>query len=118
MSAGESAIVEKALLCLSCDASENSIAMRKASEARDDVAMQKREFQIVGGAFEITELGDAELLVFQFLGMHEGQIEEGAQGGFEPTVEAALDRGTRNRQSLCIARKGARIASDRLWDSH
>ena len=52
--------------------------MPKAAEARDDVAMEPRIFELIGVAEHFIQR-DAAVLIRQRLGMHEWQIEEGLQ---------------------------------------
>ena len=64
------------LLSVGAFASENVIAMGKASETGDDIPVAH---SVVGRCVvaECLEQGNATLLVFKFLAMFERQVEEG-----------------------------------------
>ncbi|CAH1658121.1 hypothetical protein CHELA1G11_11368 [Hyphomicrobiales bacterium] len=109
----EAAFIEKLLLFLRGVAAEQRIAMGEASEADDDRAMFLSERQTLSGAIGLVQ-GEAVVLVGEFLGMHERQIEELPLYGFDLAVEAAQDGASRHLAGESICREAAGAATEHV----
>ncbi len=84
----ETALVEEPLLLWRGDAAERRVAVRKASEAPNDVGVDFRPFQTIGIADCLEECGGA-LLIGEIFRMLKRQLEEAAHAVRRLRVEAA-----------------------------
>lgn len=84
--------------------------MRKAAEAGNDIAMIARECKSIVVACRFIKR-HATFLIREVFGMHERQIEEGAQVGGHLFVVSGRKRALRNGERKTIEGKGASCAA-------
>src|SRR4029079_10286073 len=97
-------------------AAENGVAMRKAAEAFDDVAVLPGVAQLLGLA-EIGEQEDASVLVVQLLAVLKGHVEEAPLPRFEFLVEALVDRTLGDGERQMVGRELVGVAPEHVpWE--
>src|ERR1041384_3486266 len=91
---------------------ESGVAVRKAAEARDDLVVASRAFDVlpVGG----VKQGKRAPLRREVLRVHERQVDKGALNRREQAVKLPRDRSSRRGERQGIARKRARRAAEHV----